>query len=121
MQNCVLFRGLDWTIERDDSTIYTVRDLMTELYNKAAMFEQWWLVRHTAGVLGKRVEELATFATDLIVQQKQLTVGLPPEPREKIIPRSYHLSLIKVLSNWMSDSLVSVATCVIPDYLLLSG
>ena len=49
--------------------------------------KQWWLVRHTAGMLGKKVEDLAKAATDIIVRQKQLAVGLPPEPREKIITR----------------------------------
>ena len=49
--------------------------------------KQWWLVRHTAGMLGKKVEDLAKAATDIIVRLKQLAVGLPPEPREKIITR----------------------------------
>ncbi|RUS87688.1 hypothetical protein EGW08_004529 [Elysia chlorotica] len=42
-------------------------------------WKQWWLVRHTAGMLRKRVEDLALAATDLLVRQKQLSVGLPPE------------------------------------------
>ena len=49
--------------------------------------KQWWLVRHTAGMLHKKVEDLAKAATDILVRQKQLAVGLPPEPREKIITR----------------------------------
>ena len=33
----------------------TVRDLLVELYEKAGHGKQWWLVRHTAGMLGKQV------------------------------------------------------------------
>ncbi|CAE1251880.1 Phosphorylase b kinase regulatory subunit alpha, skeletal muscle isoform,Phosphorylase b kinase regulatory subunit beta,Probable phosphorylase b kinase regulatory subunit alpha,Phosphorylase b kinase regulatory subunit alpha, liver isoform [Acanthosepion pharaonis] len=62
----------------------TVNDLLRELYEKAGYWKQWWLVRHTAGMLKKRVEDLALAATDLLVRQKQLSVGLPPD-REKII------------------------------------
>ena len=62
-------------------------DLLSELYDKAGNLRQWWLVRHTAGMLGKKVEDLAKAATDILVRQKQLAVGLPPEPREKIITR----------------------------------
>ena len=64
-----------------------VKDLLAELYDKAGHLKQWWLVRHTAGMLKKKVEDLAKAATDIIVRQKQLAVGLPPEPREKIITR----------------------------------
>lgn len=64
-----------------------VRDLLYELYDKAGHLKQWWLVRHTAGMLRKKVEDLAKAATDILVRQKQLAVGLPPEPREKIITR----------------------------------
>ncbi|ESN97732.1 hypothetical protein HELRODRAFT_193185 [Helobdella robusta] len=64
-----------------------VSDLLTELYEKAGRAKQWWLVRHTAGLLMKKVEDLANAASDIIVRQKQLAVGLPPEPREKIITR----------------------------------
>lgn len=38
----------------------------------------WGLVRHTAGMLGKRVEDLSKAITDLLVRQKQVTVGMPP-------------------------------------------
>ena len=54
-------------------------------YFFAGHLKQWWLVRHTAGLLGKVAEGLSKAATDIIVRQKQLAVGLPPEPREKII------------------------------------
>jgi phosphorylase kinase alpha/beta subunit len=36
------------------------------------------------GMLGKRVEDLAKAVTDLLVRQKQVTVGMPPN-QERII------------------------------------
>ncbi|KAL4230406.1 Phosphorylase b kinase regulatory subunit alpha [Mactra antiquata] len=76
-------KGSDWDTEVDGKSC-TVRELLVELYEKAGHFKQWWLVRHAAGMLRKRVEDLALAATDLLVRQKQLSVGLPPD-REKII------------------------------------
>ena len=83
----MLNRGPDWETQMDGCPGATVKDLIVELYEKAGHMKQWWLVRHTAGMLRKRVEDLAKAATDILVRQKQLAVGLPPEPREKIITR----------------------------------
>ena len=55
-----------------------VRDLLKDLYEKACRQKHWGLVRHTAGMLGKRVEDLAKAVTDLLVHQKQITVGMVP-------------------------------------------
>lgn len=82
-----IVRGPDWDTQMEGRPGCKVRDLLTELYDKAGHAKQWWLVRHTAGMLRKKVEDLAKAATDIIVRQKQLAVGLPPEPREKIITR----------------------------------
>ncbi|XP_075211551.1 putative phosphorylase b kinase regulatory subunit alpha isoform X2 [Lycorma delicatula] len=56
----------------------SVKDLLKMLYEKACQQKLWGLVRHTAGMLGKRVEDLAKAVTDLLVRQKQVTVGMPP-------------------------------------------
>ncbi|KAK4317525.1 hypothetical protein Pmani_011373 [Petrolisthes manimaculis] len=56
----------------------TVKDLLKDLYERACQTKHWALVRHAAGMLGKRVEDLAKAMTDLLVRQKQVTVGLPP-------------------------------------------
>lgn len=56
----------------------SVKDLLKELYERACHDKKWALVRHVAGILGKRVEDLAKAVTDLLVRQKQVTVGMPP-------------------------------------------
>lgn len=62
----------------EEGRVVTVRDLLKGLYEKACQQKLWGLVRHTAGMLGKRVEDLAKAVTDLLVRQKQVTVGMPP-------------------------------------------
>jgi len=42
------------------------------------------LVRHIAGILGKRVEDLAKATTDILVRQKQVTIGMPPTSEHTI-------------------------------------
>ncbi|XP_012269877.1 probable phosphorylase b kinase regulatory subunit alpha isoform X2 [Athalia rosae] len=63
----------------------TVKDLLKGLYQKACQQKMWGIVRHTAGMLGKRVEDLAKAVTDLLVRQKQVTVGMPPSHEHTIV------------------------------------
>ncbi|XP_012280025.1 probable phosphorylase b kinase regulatory subunit alpha isoform X1 [Orussus abietinus] len=62
-----------------------VKDLLKGLYEKACQQKMWGIVRHTAGMLGKRVEDLAKAVTDLLVRQKQVTVGMPPINEHTIV------------------------------------
>ncbi|XP_072284119.1 phosphorylase b kinase regulatory subunit alpha, liver isoform isoform X2 [Pyxicephalus adspersus] len=81
---CVI-KGLDWDINLDGQCGVTVHCLLSELYSKAGINREWGLIRYISGLLKKRVEVLAEACTDILSHQKQLTVGLPPEPREKTI------------------------------------
>lgn len=56
----------------EEGRVVTVRGLLKGLYEKACQQKLWGLVRHTAGMLGKRVEDLAKAVTDLLVRQKQV-------------------------------------------------
>ncbi|XP_043267973.1 probable phosphorylase b kinase regulatory subunit alpha isoform X1 [Venturia canescens] len=62
-----------------------IKDLLKGLYEKACQQKMWGIVRHTAGMLGKRVEDLAKAVTDLLVRQKQVTVGMPPANEHTIV------------------------------------
>lgn len=57
----------------EEGKVVTVRQLLKGLYEKACQQKLWGLVRHTAGMLGKRVEDLAKAITDLLVRQKQVS------------------------------------------------
>ncbi|XP_031550918.1 phosphorylase b kinase regulatory subunit alpha, liver isoform-like isoform X2 [Actinia tenebrosa] len=65
----------------------TVQKLLLELYEKACEVKLWSLVRHTAGLLHKEVEDLADCCTDLLVHQKQITIGIPQDGQEEVITR----------------------------------
>merc|ERR1719319_909604 len=69
-----------------DGRLATVADLVKNLYDKACKGKHWGIVRHASGLLCKKLPDLAKSVTDLIVRQKQVTVGLPPD-REVIISR----------------------------------
>ncbi|XP_061483232.1 phosphorylase b kinase regulatory subunit alpha, liver isoform isoform X5 [Rhineura floridana] len=80
-----LLKGLEWETQLYGQCGITVHCLLNELYSKAGLNQEWGLIRYISGILKKRVEVLAEACTDLLSHQKQLTVGLPPEPREKTI------------------------------------
>ena len=42
------------------------------------MAKHWSLVRHTHGLLGRKIQNMDLSCTDLLVRQKQVTIGLPP-------------------------------------------
>uniref|UniRef100_A0A3B4T7U8 Phosphorylase b kinase regulatory subunit n=1 Tax=Seriola dumerili TaxID=41447 RepID=A0A3B4T7U8_SERDU len=79
--------GADWPVELSGPGQggVSVRSLLEELYVQAGACKEWGLIRYISGILRKRVEVLAEACTDLISHHKQLTVGLPPEPRERVI------------------------------------
>ncbi|EPY77134.1 phosphorylase kinase, alpha 2 (liver) isoform 2 [Camelus ferus] len=71
-----VMKGPNWDTHLSGQHGVTVHNLLSELYGKAGLNQEWGLIRYISGLLRKKVEVLA---------EKQLTVGLPPEPREKTI------------------------------------
>uniref|UniRef100_A0A8D0CPS1 Phosphorylase b kinase regulatory subunit n=1 Tax=Sander lucioperca TaxID=283035 RepID=A0A8D0CPS1_SANLU len=82
-----VMKGADWLVELSvpGQGGVSVRSLLEELYVQAGACKEWGLIRYISGILRKKVEVLAEACTDLISHNKQLTVGLPPEPRERVI------------------------------------
>ncbi|XP_064413549.1 phosphorylase b kinase regulatory subunit alpha, liver isoform isoform X1 [Latimeria chalumnae] len=80
-----VIKGPDWDTHLSEQCEATVNILLNELCSEAGLNREWRLIRYISGMLRKRVEVLAEACTDLLSHQKQLTVGLPPEPREKTI------------------------------------
>uniref|UniRef100_A0A3P9IGB4 Phosphorylase b kinase regulatory subunit n=1 Tax=Oryzias latipes TaxID=8090 RepID=A0A3P9IGB4_ORYLA len=106
----VLFKdkGMDW-----DTHLHgrgsTVRSLLSNLYEKAGDLKHWGLIRMISGMLKKKVEELDSACSDLLAHQKHLTVGLPPEPREKTITAPIPPDQLAALIDEASDGNISVA------------
>uniref|UniRef100_A0A2M4BAB8 Phosphorylase b kinase regulatory subunit n=1 Tax=Anopheles marajoara TaxID=58244 RepID=A0A2M4BAB8_9DIPT len=117
LQHLVDTQGLDFNTElsgavNDDSPsqgmleegrVVTVRGLLKGLYEKACQQKMWGLVRHTAGMLGKRVEDLAKAVTDLLVRQKQVTVGMPPNSEHTITAPLPEMELRAVIHEAYGD------------------
>ncbi|CAF0728609.1 unnamed protein product, partial [Rotaria sordida] len=77
-------KGIDFEFEHNGHHV-TVRDLIQELYNRACNQRVWWCVRHCAGMLGMQNKSIAQSLIAILAQQKQLTIGLPPAPREHVL------------------------------------
>ncbi|KAM9425109.1 phosphorylase b kinase regulatory subunit alpha, skeletal muscle isoform 4-T4 [Pholidichthys leucotaenia] len=114
-------KGMDW-----DTGLHgkgsTVRSLLGDLYKKAGELKHWGLIRMISGILRKKVDELDSACSDLLAHQKHLTVGLPPEPREKTITAPIPLDQLAALIDEASDNNISVAilTQEIMVYLAMS-
>ncbi|CAF2699820.1 unnamed protein product [Rotaria sp. Silwood2] len=60
-------------------------ECLSESYNRACKQRVWWCVRHCAGMLGMQNQSIAQRLIAILAQQKQLTIGLPPAPREHVL------------------------------------
>uniref|UniRef100_F7E5F4 Phosphorylase b kinase regulatory subunit n=1 Tax=Monodelphis domestica TaxID=13616 RepID=F7E5F4_MONDO len=114
-------RGPDWNTAASSEEPVTVWELLAALYSKAGEAHHWSLIRYISGILKKKVEALDEACTDLLSHQKNLTVGLPPEPREKTIsvPLPYE-ELTKLIDEASENDVnISVLTQEILVYLAM--
>ena len=54
----IIKRSIDWIV----GPLFPgqkLKDLIADVYEKASTRKMWWLVRHSAGMLGLKTEELA--------------------------------------------------------------
>ena len=89
VENLIRLESLDFETGLGNGSPATIRDLLTELYGKAARGipvavaegapperqVYWALVRRTAGLLGRANSGLSDAVTDLLVRQKVIAVG----------------------------------------------
>ncbi|XP_037978573.1 phosphorylase b kinase regulatory subunit alpha, skeletal muscle isoform isoform X1 [Motacilla alba alba] len=116
-----ILKGPEWHTGLDSEPGPTVKELLTELYVRVGETRQWALIRYISGILKKKVEALDEACTDLLSHQKHLTVGLPPEPREKTIstPIPYE-ELVRLIDEASEKNLsVSILTQEIMVYLAM--
>ncbi|XP_052529415.1 phosphorylase b kinase regulatory subunit alpha, skeletal muscle isoform isoform X3 [Tympanuchus pallidicinctus] len=116
-----ILKGPEWHTGLDGEPGPTVKELLTELYERVGTTRQWALIRYISGILKKKVEALDEACTALLSHQKHLTVGLPPEPREKTIsaPIPYE-ELVRLIDEASEKNLsVSILTQEIMVYLAM--
>ncbi|XP_061862944.1 phosphorylase b kinase regulatory subunit alpha, skeletal muscle isoform isoform X6 [Colius striatus] len=104
-----ILKGPEWHTGLDSEPGPTVKELLTELYVRVGDTRQWALIRYISGILKKKVEALDEACTDLLSHQKHLTVGLPPEPREKTISAPIPYEELVRLIDEASEKNLSVA------------
>ncbi|XP_057351502.1 phosphorylase b kinase regulatory subunit alpha, skeletal muscle isoform isoform X3 [Manis pentadactyla] len=114
-------KGPDWDTGLYDEESVTVRELLAELYSRVGEIRHWGLIRYISGILRKKVEALDEACTDLLSHQKHLTVGLPPEPREKTISAPLPYEVLTQLIDEASegDMSISILTQEIMVYLAM--
>lgn len=74
----------------------TLRTLLRELYNLAGSHKLWLLLRHVSGYLKKAADGLSNAAANLLVRQKQFSVGYP-NFREDVVANYLHTDDLKDL------------------------
>uniref|UniRef100_A0A8B9NSM8 Phosphorylase b kinase regulatory subunit n=1 Tax=Accipiter nisus TaxID=211598 RepID=A0A8B9NSM8_9AVES len=104
-----ILKGPEWHTGLDSEPGPTVKELLTELYVRVGNTRQWALIRYISGILKKKVEALDEACTDLLSHQKHLTVGLPPEPREKTISAPIPYEELVCLIDEASEKNLSVS------------
>uniref|UniRef100_A0A8C9UHX3 Phosphorylase b kinase regulatory subunit n=1 Tax=Serinus canaria TaxID=9135 RepID=A0A8C9UHX3_SERCA len=104
-----ILKGPEWHTGLDGEPGPTIKELLTELYVRVGETRQWALIRYISGILKKKVEALDEACTDLLSHQKHLTVGLPPEPREKTISTPIPYEELVCLIDEASEKNLSVS------------
>lgn len=102
--------GLKMDVDLNDLGKASIQELLEEVYSKAARMRMWDVVRQAAGLLKKVVNSLTINLTDLVIRQKQVTVGvgsdevvldapLGPQALADIIYKSWYLIPSFLLSS----------------------
>ncbi|KAL3218988.1 hypothetical protein MRX96_050580, partial [Rhipicephalus microplus] len=100
------------------NSVITVRTLFENFYERACKEHHWGLVRHFAGAVGKWVEDLAKCVTDLLVCQKQVTVGIPPHGEQVITRPLSNKELRDIISDvYQGDENMAMLTQELIAYL----
>ncbi|MGB3200793.1 MAG: glycoside hydrolase family 15 protein [Nodosilinea sp.] len=81
----------------------TVADLLDEVYAKASQLEQWGILRRTAGLLGKADITLSDAVTELLVRQKQISVGKSYSEESLITEPMGHSEILDKIRTFCGD------------------
>lgn len=92
----------DTGLGQPDRTV-TLADLLNEVYIKASKQELWLIVRRSAGLLGKMDVNLSDAVTELLVRQKQLTVGKAYSEDSLIRDPLPHTEVMEKITQFCSE------------------
>ncbi|MBD1875145.1 glycoside hydrolase family 15 protein [Nodosilinea sp. FACHB-131] len=83
--------------------VITVEDLLDEVYAKASQLEQWGILRRAAGLLEKADITLSDAVTELLVRQKQISVGKSYSEESLISEPMGHSEIVDKIRTFCGD------------------
>lgn len=83
--------------------LVTVDNLLDEIYAKASQLEQWDILRRAAGLLEKADITLSDAVTELLVRQKQISVGKAYSEASLITEPMAHGEIIEKIRDLCGD------------------
>ena len=83
--------------------IVTVENLLDEIYAKATQLEQWDILRRAAGLLEKADITLSDAVTELLVRQKQISVGKSYSEDSLITDPMAHGEIVEKIRTFCGD------------------
>jgi phosphorylase kinase alpha/beta subunit len=81
----------------------TVKNLLDEIYAKASQLEQWDILRRAAGLLEKADITLSDAVTELLVRQKQISVGKSYSEDSLITEPMAHGEIVEKIRTFCGD------------------
>ncbi|PZO44665.1 MAG: glycosyl hydrolase family 15 [Shackletoniella antarctica] len=81
----------------------TIESLLDEVYAKASQLEQWSVLRRAAGLLGKADITLSDAVTELLVRQKQISVGKSYSEASLITEPMGHSEIVDKIRTFCGD------------------
>jgi phosphorylase kinase alpha/beta subunit len=81
----------------------TVENLLDEVYAKASQLQQWGLLRRAAGLLEKADITLSDALTELLVRQKQISVGKSYSEASLITEPMGHSEIVDKIRTFCGD------------------
>ena len=100
-----LRHGLDYDtgLTALDGTVGCVRDLLEEIYERAGDRHAWYIVRRCAGLLGKYDINLEQAATEILVRQHALTLGLAYSSRATLTRPADSSEILHTIRTYNSN------------------
>ncbi len=94
---------IDWGIGWQSDRPVTIADLLNEVYEKAAQLELWSVVRKAAALLNKIDIGLSDAVTEILVRQKQITVGKAFSQASLIDRPMSHMEIMQKIETFSGE------------------
>ena len=78
----------------------TIKELLEEVYLKSMRLQYWSIARQAAGLLHKIVPSLTINITDLVIRQKQVSIGSGPQEYLMSMPTAPDALSKMIAEHW---------------------